>query len=234
MLVGNKFLFLKIPRTGTTSFERSCFLANLEVKYPTDQLLTHKRAATGNSPLRHSHEPVSLIREVFGYDYPIVAIKRDELDRFISAWKYCIKNLEDVDFEAAQILKQVDNKTFIEAWIEILGYSAQLNEVEKITAFVTYLVGRSIPFNLNFYSIFSQTLSGPSRWHENNPDILYFDFKNLGSLEKYVKENVDISYELIISNHTKTQKTNLKPTDELKEFYCKWVDPIYKSNNTLI
>jgi len=234
MLVGNKFLFLKIPRTGTTSFERSCFLANIEVKYPTEQLLTHKRAATGNSPLRHSHEPVNLIREVFGYDYPIVAIKRDELDRFISAWKYCIKNLEDVDFEAAQILKQVDNKTFIEAWIEILGYSAQLNEVEKITAFVTYLVGRSIPFNLNFYSIFSQTLSGPSRWHENNSDILYFDFKNLRSLEKYVKETVSNSFELIISNHTRLQKVNLEPTDDLREFYFKWIDPVYKNTTTLI
>ena len=234
MLVGNKFLFLKIPRTGTTSFERSCFLANLEVKYPTDQLLTHKRAATGESPLRHTHEPVSLIREVFGYDYPIIAVKRDELDRFISAWKYCIKHLQAIDYEAAQILKQVDNRTFIEAWIEVLGYSAQVNESEKITTFITQLIGRSIPLNLYFYSVFSQTLSGPSRWHENNSDILYFDFKNLGSLEKYVKETVDISYELIISNHTKTEKTNLKPTDELKEFYCKWVDPVYKKSSTLI
>ena len=234
MLVGNKFLFLKIPRTATISFERSCFLANLEVKYPTAQLLTHKRAATGESPLRHSHESVSLIREVFGYDYPIIAVKRDELDRFISAWKYCIKHLQAIDYEAAQILKQVDNKTFIEAWIELLGYSAQVNESEKITTFITHLTGRPVPLNLNFYTIFSQTLSGPSRWHENNSDILYFDFKNLGSLEKYVKETVDTSYELIISNHTKTEKTNLKPTEELKEFYCKWVEPVYKKSSTLI
>jgi hypothetical protein len=234
MLVGNKFLFLKIPRTGTTSFERSCFLANIEVKYPTEQLLTHKRAATGNSPLRHSHESVSTIRRVFGYDYPIVAVRRDELDRFISAWKYCIKNLEGVDLEAAQILKQVDNKNFIEAWIEIIGYSAQLNEENKITTFVEYLVGRPIPFNLNFYYIFSQTLRGPSIWHEDNSDILYFDFKNLRSLEKYVKETVSNSFELIISNHTKLQKANLEPTDDLREFYFRWIDPVYKNTNTLI
>jgi len=184
--------------------------------------------------LRHSHEPVSVIREVFGHSYPIVAVKRDDLSRFISAWKYCIKNLQDVDPEAAQLLTEVDNKTFIEAWINILGYSAQLNEVEKITAFVTHLVGRPIPFHLNFYSIFSQTLSGPSRWHEHNPDIIYFDFNKLESLERYVKETLDNSFELIISNHTKAQVCNLTPTDELKEFYLKWVDPKYKESITLI
>lgn len=234
MLIENKFLFLKIPRTGTTSFERSCFLAKLEVKYPTEQLLTHKRAATGNSPLRHSHEPVSQIREVFGYDYPIIAVKRDKLDRFISAWKYCIKELEKVDQEAAQILSQVDNKSFIEAWIEIIGYSAEVSEVEKITTFINYLVGRPIPFNLNFYSIFSQTLSGPSRWHENDPSIIYFDFNNLDKLEEYVKETVDSSFELIISNHTKDQKTKLTPSEDLIKFYDRWVDPVYKNTITVI
>ncbi len=130
MLVGNKFLFLKIPRTGTTSFERSCFLANIEVKYPTSEILSQKRATLGQPSIRHSHEPVWKIREVFGYDYPIVAVKRDNLDRFISAWKFSIKELEGVDQEAASILSQTDNKTFIQSWIETIGYSSQLNEIE--------------------------------------------------------------------------------------------------------
>jgi len=234
MLVGNKFLFLKIPRTGTTSFERSCFLANIEVKYPTSEILSQKRATLGQPSIRHSHEPVWKIREVFGYDYPIVAVKRDNLDRFISAWKFSIKELEGVDQEAASILSQTDNKTFTQSWIETIGYSSQLNEPENLEQFITRLVGRPVKYNLNFYFILSSTMSGPSRWHENDSSILYFDFNNLAGLEKYVKETVDPSFELLITNHTRSQKTNLTPSEDLQEFYDKWIDPVYKNKTTLI
>lgn len=234
MLVGNKFLFLKIPRTGTTSFERSCFLANIEVKYPTSEILSQKRATLGQPSIRHSHEPVKKIREVFGYDYPIVAVKRDDLDRFISAWKFSIKDLEGVDPQAASILSKVGNTAFIKTWIETIGYSSQLNEPEILEQFITRLVGRPIRYSLNFYFILSSTMSGPSRWHQNDSSILYFDFTNLAGLEKYVKETIDPSFELIISNHTRNQSTELTPSEDLREFYNKWVDPVYKSTTTLI
>jgi hypothetical protein len=237
MLIGNKFLFLKIPRTGTTSFENSCFLANIEVKYPTERLLSHKIAATGNAPKRHSHEPVSIIREVFGNDYPIVAVKRDDLDRFISAWKYSIKELEKTDPQAASILSEVSNTLFIKTWVETIGYSSLLSELEALEEFLTRLVGRPVPpvkHNLNYYFILATTISGPSRWHENDPNIIYFNFTNLTELEKYVKETVNPSFEFIMSNHSRNQRSNLKPTDELREFYYKWVDPSYKVISTLL
>lgn len=234
MLVGNKFLFLKIPRTATTAFERSCFLANIEVRYPTDEILSQKRAANGQSSLRHSHEPVSKIREVFGDSYPIVAVRRDDLERFISAWKFFIKELEKIDTKAASILKEVDNPTFINTWIKELGYSAELVEIEKLIAFTTSLVGYPVKYSANLFTIMSAAMSGPSRWHQNDPSIIYFDFKNLSELERYVRETVDPSFELIISNHTRFQTTKLTPTEDLKEFYYKWVEPIYKKNVTLI
>lgn len=234
MLVGNKFLFLKIPRTGTTSFERSCFLANIDLKFPTDEILSKKKAAIGEVPLRHSHETVSNIRKTFGDIYPIVAVKRDEIDRFISGWKYCIKELKKFDKEAATILSQIDNKTFIDNWISILGYSADLSKIEALTTFITTLVGRRIDYNVNFYIIFSSVMAGISRWHEDDPNIIYFDFKNLRELEKYVKDTVDSSFELIVSNHTKDLTVALEPTEDLKEFYYKWVDPKHKQGITLI
>lgn len=234
MLVGDKFLFLKIPRTGTTSFERSCFLANIDLKFPTDEILSKKKAAIGEVPLRHSHETVSTIRKVFGNNYPIIAVKRDEIDRFVSGWKYCIKELKKFDKEAAFSLSQVDNKTFIYNWISILGYSADLSKIEDLTAFIATLVGRPIKYDVNFYIIFSSVMAGISRWHEDDPNIIYFDFKNLRELEKYVKQTVDSSFELIVTNHTKDQTVALEPTDDLKEFYYKWVDPKYKEGVTLI
>jgi hypothetical protein len=234
MLVGNKFLFLKIPRTATTAFERSCFLANIEVKYPTDKILSQKRAANGQESLRHSHETVSKLREVFGDSYPVVAVRRDDLERFISAWKFFIRELETVDMKAASILREVDNTAFIQAWIKELGYSAELVELEKLTSFTTSLIGYPVKYSANLFYILSATMSGPSRWHQNDLNIKYFDFKNLSELEKYVKETVDPSFEFIISNHTKFQTTKLTPTDDLKEFYYTWVEPGYKKNITLI
>jgi hypothetical protein len=44
MLVDNKFLFLKIPRTATVAFERSCFSAGLSITYPADNVLAQKQA----------------------------------------------------------------------------------------------------------------------------------------------------------------------------------------------
>lgn len=234
MLVGNKFLFLKIPRTGTTSFERSCFLANIEVKYPTNEILSQKRAAAGEISLRHSHETVNKIRKVFGNDYPIVAVKRDDLDRFISAWKFSIKELEGIDPQAASILSEVSNTLFIESWVEEIGYSSQLNEPEALERFITRLVGRPVKYSLNYYFILATTMSGPSRWHQNDPGIIYFDFNNLAELEKYVKKTVDPSFELIISNHTRNQSTKLTRSEDLREFYNTWVDPVYKNVTTLI
>ncbi len=234
MLIGNKFLFLKIPRTATVAFERSCFLANIPVEYPSLDILAQKRVKTGQESLRHYHEPLSKLREVFGETYPVIAIKRDDLDRFISAWKYTILELSYTDKNSANILKAVTTTEFIETWKNIIGYSANLKDIKIVERFFEVLIGKSLGTYRNFCMMFATIMTGPSRWHQNNQDIIYFDFKNLPLLEQYIQKEIEPSFEFIITNDTRGIKVNLEPTRELEDFYTTWIEPVYKNTNTLI
>ena len=234
MLVDNKFLFLKIPRTATVAFERSCFLAGLSIKYPTGNVLAQRQADKGVEPRRHAHETLSKLREHFGNEYPVIAIGRDPLDRFLSAWKYVIKSVSEHSVEASERLSSVDNLTFINAWQTELGFIHNLQDIDKCENFFKKVIPGGIPFSKNTYMIFTAVMTGPSRWHENNPDIVYFDIKDTPSLEAYVRELTGKPFEFINTNHTKTVDTNLVVDNNLKEFYFNSIEPPYKTSSTLI
>lgn len=234
MLVDNKFLFLKIPRTATVAFERSCFLAGLSVKYPTDNILAQRQADKGIEPRRHAHERISKLREHFGYDYPVVAIDRDPLDRFLSAWKYVIKFISENNPEASQILAKVDTNSFIDAWKSEIGFSSNLQDIDKCARFFSKLIPGGLPYSKNTYMIFTSVMTGPSRWHENDPSILYFKMKEIPVLEQYVREITGKPFEFIITNHTKTINTDFLLNDSFREFYFNFIEPPYKNSNTLI
>lgn len=234
MLVDNKFLFLKIPRTATVSFERSCFLAGLSVKYPSAYVLSQKQADKGEEPRRHYHERYSKLVEYFGNNYPVIAIHRDPLDRFLSAWKYVIKSVSESNLETSRILSTTDNKTFIDAWQSEIGHSANLQDLAKCENFFKKIIPGGVPYSKYIYMVFTSVMTGPSRWHENNPNITYFDIKNTVSLEEYVREVTGKPFEIISTNHTKTTDTSLVIDKNLQEFYFKLIEPPYKTANTLI
>jgi hypothetical protein len=234
MLVDNKFLFLKIPRTATVAFERSCFLAELSIKYPSGNVLAQRQADKGIEPRRHAHETFSKLREYFGDEYPVIAIERDPLDRFLSAWKYVIKSVSEHSTEVSKTLSNVDNKTFINAWQSEIGHSANLRDIPKCENFFKRLIHGGIPYNKNVYMLFTSVMTGPSRWHENNPDILYFNIRDTKTLENYVREITGKPFELIVTNHTKTTDSNLVLDNTLKEFYFNTIEPPYKTSVTLI
>jgi len=231
MLVDNKFLFLKIPRTATVAFERSCFLAGLSIKYPTGNVLAQRQADRGVEPRRHAHETLSKLKEYFGNEYPVVAISRDPLDRFLSAWKYVIKNVSEHNIKASELLSSIDNLTFINAWQTELGFIHNLQDIDKCENFFKKLIPGGIPYSRNTYMIFTSVMTGPSRWHENNAEIVYF---SPPSLEAYVRGVTGKPFEFINTNHTKTIDTNLVIDNSLKEFYFNSIEPPYKISSTLI
>lgn len=234
MLVEDKFLFLKIPRTATVAFERSCFLAGFSIKYPTNNVLAQRQADRGLEPRRHAHERVSKLREYFGYDYPILAIDRDPLDRFLSAWKYVIKFISEYNLEASKILSKVNNRAFIDAWKSEIGFSSNLQDIDKCARFFSKLIPGGLPYSKNTYMIFTSVMTGPSRWHENDSSILYFGMKQIPILEQYVRDVTNKPFEFITTNHTKTIDTGLVLDNNLKDFYFNFIEPSYKINTTLI
>jgi hypothetical protein len=234
MLVDNKFLFLKIPRTATVAFERSCFLAGLPIKYPTDSVLAQRQADRGIEPRRHAHETLTKLKEHFGGNYPVVAVYRDPLDRFLSAWKYVIKGVSETNEKASRILSSVDTDLFIDTWQTELGFIADLQDIPKCENFFKKLVPGGIPYSKNIYMLFTSVMTGPSRWHENDNNIIYFNIKDTPSLENYVREITGKPFELIVTNHTKTTNTNLTINKNLEEFYFTFIEPPVKNKTTLI
>jgi hypothetical protein len=82
--------------------------------------------------------------------------------------------------------------------------------------------------------LFTSVMTGPSRWHENDSSIKYFDIKYTPSLENYVRELTGKPFELIVTNHTKTTNTNLVVDKELEEFYFRSIEPPIKNTTSLI
>ncbi len=234
MLVDNKFLFLKIPRTGTVAFERSCRLAGLSIQYPNDNILAQRQADKGLEPRRHSHERVSKLREYFGNDYPIIALDRDPLERFLSAWKYVIKFISEEHPEVSKRLAQVTSKDFINAWQSEIGYSSNLQDIDKCSNFFKELIKGGLPYTKNTYMIFTSVMTGPSRWHENDPSIKYIKMRDTLGVEQYIREVTGKPFEFIITNHTKTTTTNVAINDDLRNFYFKYIEPPYKITSTLL
>ena len=234
MLVDNKFLFLKIPRTATVAFERSCFLAGLSIKYPSDNILAQRQADLGLEPRRHAHERISKLREYFGYDYPVIAIERDPLERFLSAWKYVIKYISEYSPNTSEALAKIDSNTFIDAWQSEIGFSSNLQDINNCANFFKKLIPGGVPYNKNTYMIFTSVMTGPSRWHENDKSIVYFSIKDTSSLEQYVRDTTGKPFEFIVTNHTKTINTALVIDKYLEDFYYKLIEPPFKITNTLI
>ncbi len=82
--------------------------------------------------------------------------------------------------------------------------------------------------------IFTSVMTSPTRWHENDPSILYFNMRDLSKLEQYTRDVTGKPFEFIITNHTKTVRTGLEVNDSLTEFYFSLIEPSLKNNNTLI
>ncbi len=234
MLVDNKFLFLKIPRTATVAFERSCFLAGLSINYPADNILAQRQADKGIEPRRHAHQTISKLREHFGDNYPVIAIERDPLERFLSAWKYVIQFISEEHLEASKALSQIGTSSFIDAWQSEIGYNFNLQDIDKCSNFFKKLIKGGIPYSKNTYMIFTSVMTSPVRWHENDPSILYFKMKENKVLEEYVREVTGKPFEFIITNHTKTIDTKLTIDSALEDFYFTLVEPSIKNKTTLI
>ena len=116
MLIENKFIYLNLPRCASTSFHIACLKYGLDIKYYDDiihRLNPPKLELDLNNELiadnlTHSHERLVNLRKKFGLDIPVIAVKRDPYERYISLWKHIIDELYRVgEMETFEIFKNM-------------------------------------------------------------------------------------------------------------------------------
>ena len=235
MLIENKFIYLSLPRCASTSFLITCLRNNIDFKHCDEiyygKMLNTKDLDLDNEKLAdqllHGHEKLVDLRKKFGYEYPVVGIKRNRYERFISLWKHLI----DLTDNIKELYNPEVSKILSEANInDVLFYNSEdlivENKTELINRFIDK-VGVSDYINdknySNFLTMVFIMINPLSFYHNNDPSIIWFDYNNLGEFENWVSETISKPFKLEKSNSSKQYKTKLKVDTEFMKKY----DEIY-------
>jgi hypothetical protein len=223
MLVDNKFIFLSIPRTASTSFHIACNIGGINI-----------RDIDNTQIIEHRHERLDDLNIKFGNQYEIIAIKRNRYERFISLWKHIIDLLE-TNYptelsEKFKILKLDDilffknlNLISVESQYDVILQFSERNGIK--------------PYLDEFIKNILLILIRPtSFWHHNDSRIQWFDFENFAELEEWVSIKTGKSFKMEKLNGSSSIECQLKLNDDFIERY----DSIYdyydlpKNEKTLI
>jgi len=227
MLVDNKFIYVSLPRCGSTSFYISCLRNNLDTKFfnqkhyerynnIVDLNLNNDKLANS---IWHTHEQLSELTNKFGDNYDIIGVNRDRHIRFISAWKHLIdmvdrspqynKNLVEtlralslndiLFYKSEELISDYSQKELIYKFAEINGF------IEYLDSYLIIMLGIIIS-PLSFY-------------HNHNLKIKWFDFNKLYELEEWVSNKLGKSFKLEQSNSSKHIECNLSLNSEFISRY---------------
>jgi hypothetical protein len=232
MLVENKFIYISLPRCASTAFMASCVKQNLDIKhyindYNMDNQLINSRYTNISQidfkyfekDFAHSHEPLVLLKEKFGYDYNVISVRRNKYERFISLWKHVLNKFHG--YSDLDTVRKLSNLTIH----ELLFYNTNnLQSVESVNEVIEIFIKK---YKLNIDEVGREMLRilifPYSRWHNHDPDIVWFDFNELYKLEEWVSNKLNIDFKLINLNSSNHFNTKLELNDEFKEKY----DSIY-------
>jgi hypothetical protein len=241
MLVDKKFYYISLPRCGSTSFHFTCLRQYIPIQTLWEDVdLQHQSINVDdftNEELTvkyaHRHEPLIALQRNFGEDYPIIAVRRDRHETFISLWKHIIKHVkqhyEQNLYEKFSKLT-IDDILFFESPTLAVDYSKK----EKLA--IEFLKKNNVewkPFLLNLVI----TLYTPKvAWHGNHKNIIWFDFNKLSEMEDWVSSKLERPFKLENYNTSRHIESNIK----LDNYFISKYNSIYdihditKSNKTLV
>lgn len=232
MLVENKFIMLMIPRTATTSFLHTCQINNIL----TDEIRRYGYTNFYNPEDggTHYHESIHALQKKFGKSFPVIAVKRNQYDLFISLWRQQLGVFQSIEeFEVFNKLKSLSID-------DILFFSSNdynlLNDDDLLSVAIKFCENNGIEI-LPKYVGRILLLYKPTVWyHRNNKNIRWFDFDKLNELEKWVSDKIEKPFKLVNLNSSKSIECNLKNNDYFKkkfdEIYSKY--EIIKETKTLL
>lgn len=230
MLIEEKFIYLNLPRCASTSFHIACLKYGLNIKYYDNLLHTlnpPKLVSDLNNELiadnlTHSHERLINLRKKFGFNIPVISVKRNPYDRYISLWKHIIDELYRVgEIETFEIFKslKIDDLFFYkedDLSSNDKKYSAikeffKINKVPKTGPYVTAMI----------YMMMSPT----SHYHRHDKSIIWFDFDRLYKMEEWVSNILGIEFKIEKTNSSQHFECSIINDDYFRRKY----DSIYKN-----
>lgn len=250
MLVENKFLYLSLPRCASTSFNYSCILNNINVQTyngeweiannDIDFTLVDKSKIMNF--IYHGHESIGELRGKFGYNYPVISVKRQRHERFFSLYKHVLFDLKrtghndihdafsNLDLDGLFFFTKDDLITKRSRWEVISDYLIDLKLLDKkIDISVTskfkkseeeYFKKNTKAYVINMIDIL---LTPISFWTNNDKDIIWFDFSEMDKLEDWVSEKLNKPFKLQSVNSSKHIDCKIIFNDE----FIKKYDAIY-------
>jgi hypothetical protein len=242
MLIENNFLFISLPRCASTSFYISCLRSELDVKHGEQKIIDKHNAnidlKLDNEYLAdimlHLHEGILNLKRHFGDQYEIIAIRRNRHERFISVWKHLI---DMIHFEHGEkystILQKLNvNDILFYKDTDIFTTEALRNTVSEFIK----KIGMDEKYDTYLGNMFEIIFRPTSYWHNNDPNITWFEFGKFDELEKWVSNKIGKPFKMEKSNGSQHFECNLKLDDEFITRYNSIYDryDIVKSNRTLI
>jgi hypothetical protein len=223
MLVDNKFIFLSIPRTASTSFHMGCDKSGINIKN-----------INNTQTIEHRHETLNDLNIKFGNEYDIIAIRRNRYERFISLWKHII-DLSKVNYsielsDRLQTLK-LDDILFFKN-LDLISAESQYNIILQFSE-----RNNIQPYFDEFMKNILLILFRPTCfWHHNNAKIQWFDFGNFIELEEWVSTKTGKLFKMENTNGSNSIECELKLNDSFIERYNSIYDyyDLPKNKKTLI
>jgi hypothetical protein len=236
MLVDDKFIIILIPRCATTSFVASCQRYNIPTKSGRsdiggyDKLINHT-----TKQFTHFHDSISFLNSKFGNDYPIIAVRRNKYDWFISLWKM-ILNVLSVYHNRIELVKilsklKTDDILFFDKNEYFLTDRDATTELSQV-----FFTKNNIPHNDTLFEYLQLLYTPQAFYHKFDKRIIWFEFDKLDELESWVSDKLDMEFKLEDINSSKEVISALKNDKHFKEkfdyIYSKY--EIVKKNKTLI
>jgi hypothetical protein len=236
MLVDDKFIIILIPRCATTSFVATCQNTDIKTKSGKSDIGGYDKIINlTTKKYTHYHDDISFLKKRFGNKYPIIAVKRNQYDWFLSLWKMILSVMLSHHYKDETVKKlsklTIDdilffdkNKYCLHELNDVIDISKQFFEINKI----------------EFYPPFQELLSllyTPQSWyHKFDKDVIWFDFDELNKLEDWVSNQLGREFKLENINSSKSIDSVIVND----EYYKKKLDSIYlkyeviKENKTMI
>jgi hypothetical protein len=241
MLINNKFIYLSLPRCASTSFYISCIRNNFDIKHANSKFdNSHKKIDLNTLTnielvynINHFHETIKELNQKFGKEYDVISVKRNRHDRFISYFNHCIGELQrNGIFKISNVLLElnVDDILFYKTE-DLISKESRLELVNTFINKIGYA-----NYNKRLESLLLPMFSPISVYHNNDPNIIWFDFNNLTELENWVSDKTSSPFKLEVFGSSSNYKSKILNNDYFVKKYNLIYDyyDLFKTSNTLI